>query len=219
MLTKPKPATDPIEVYNAETCECVLSEDYKRAIREAMPPGIEPLDSFWDVLTDIVSKFKIMEKCRTNQRRAVVEIKHWQKIAKLVAKCHPADDNQDTVKTIAEGKVASYRTVIGNYKGKSNQANEALYMWVIEDLWCQGLGQELGVSSVEKEVPGPLIRFFIACVNPLLPQPLKASGIAEIHDRAKARRKRLEILNRKLELKAKRLKLIRNWRERTKDQT
>jgi len=197
-----KPAINPFAVYDEETCEGVLSEGYKREIREAIPSEICPLDSFWCELADIVSKFHIMEKCHANQRRAVDEIKRWQKIAKLLAGAKPTDNVQGMVE-IAEGKLIAYRLVVGDFEGTKNPNHEALYMWVIEDLWCQGLGQRLGVSSVGKKVPGPLIKFFAACVNPLLSKPLTATGIVTIHDRAKARRK-----------------LIQNWRaKRVKDQT
>lgn len=66
-------------------------------------------------------------------------------------------------------------------------------MWIL-DLWCKGLGQELSViSSADGEVSGPLVKFFAACVNPLLPKPLTAGGIATIVDREKARGKRLQV--------------------------
>jgi hypothetical protein len=202
-MNAPKP--DVVAVYNAETCECVLAEDYKRAIRDAIPSGICLLDAFWRELADIVSKFYIKEKCRTNRRRPAAEIKRWQKIAELVVTDEKPTDPQAVVKAQAERQVAAYQMVAGDYKGKRNRSHEALYMWVLEDLWCKGLGLNLGVSSVGKKVPGPLIKFFAACVNPLLPKPLTAKGIVTIVDRAKARQKSLQ-----------------KWRERTKrakDQT
>jgi hypothetical protein len=200
MLTRAKPA--PFADYNAETCEGVLSEDYKRAIRDAIPSGIKPTDAFWDTLTDIVSKFYILEKCRANQRRAVDEIKRWQKIAKLLAAAKRTDDVKDMVKT-AKGKLTGYRLVVGDFKGTKNPNREALYMWVLEDLWCRSLGLQLGISRyADKKRPGPLIKFFAACVNPLLPKPLADNSIVSIVRRAKARRKQFEILNRKAKLKA-----------------
>jgi hypothetical protein len=212
MLTRAKPA--PFEVYDAETCKGVLSESYKRAIRNAIPSGIEPPDAFWDALTDIVSKFRILEKCHANQRRAVDEIKRWQKIARLLAGAKPTDDVQDMVK-IAKGKLAAYRSVVGDFKGTKNPNREALYMWVLEDLWCGSLGQQLGVSLyADKKRPGPLIKFFATCVNPLLPKPLADNSIVSIDRRAKARRKQFENLGRKAKLKAKRLQLIQSWRAR-----
>jgi hypothetical protein len=202
MLTKPKPTISPLASFDEESCECVLSETYKCAIRDAIPSTVCPLDSFWGVVTDIVSKFKIMEKCHANQRAAADEIKRWQKIADLLAGAKPTDNVRAMVE-IAEAKLTAYRLVVGDFKGTKNPNREALYMWVIEDLWCKGLGQGLGVSSVRKKVPGPLIKFFTVCVNPLLPKPLTASGVVAIHDRVKARRKRLQ-----------------NWRaKRAKDQT
>jgi hypothetical protein len=221
VLAKVKPAIKPLAAYDAETCECVLSEDYKREIQDAIP-GICPLDAFWGELADIVSKFKIMEKCRAARRSPAAEIRHkrCQKIAKLATLDGEPTEPLATIKNLAEEYLAAHQIMVKDFRGHEKDPNhEALYMWVIEDLWCRALGKELGVSSVGKKVPGPLIRFFTACVNPLLSKPLTANGIVSIHDRAKARRKRLEILNRKLELKAKRLKLIRNWRERAVDQT
>jgi hypothetical protein len=185
-----KPAIDPIAVYDPETCECVLAEDYKRAIREAIPPGIEPLDAFWRELTDIISKFFIMQKCRAARRPPADEIKRWEKIARLATTEGQQNTTQTAVKDLAEARLAALRTIQWDFSRKKNPNNEALYSWILEDLWCRGLGQELGVSSVNKEVPGPLIKFFAACVNPLLAKPLTANAIVTIRDRVRDRREK-----------------------------
>jgi hypothetical protein len=227
MLTRAKPPINPFAVYNEETCECVLWEEYKRAIQEAMPPEIEPPDLFWAVLTDIVSKFQIMEKCRIARRMPAAETKRkrCQKIAELATMDGEPTEPLATIKILAEQYLADHRTMVRDFRGNEQDPNrEALYMWVLEDLWCRALGQQLGVSLyVDKKRPGPLIKFFAACVNPLLPKPLTANGIVSIHLRAKARRKqhdqRLKLIRQRNEQRNKRLKLIQNWRERTKDQT
>jgi hypothetical protein len=185
-----KPVIDPIAVYDPDTCECVLADDYKRAIREAIPPGIEPLDEFWRELTDIVSKFFIMQKCRAVQRPPAAEIKRWEKIARLATTEGHQKTTETAVKDLVEAQLAALRTIQGDFSRKKNPNNEALYFWILEDLWCRGLGQELAVSSVKKEMPGPLIRFFAACVNPLLTKPLTANAIVTVRDRVRAKREK-----------------------------
>jgi hypothetical protein len=185
-----KPAIDPIAVYDPETCECVLAEDYKRAIREAIPPGIEPLDAFWRELTDVISKFFIMQKCRAVRPPPAAEIKRWETIARLATTEGHQNTTRTAVKDLAEARLAALRTIQWDFSRKKNPNNEALYFWILEDLWCRGLGQELGVSSVKKEMPGPLIRFFAACVNPLLTEPLTAHAIVSIRNRVRDRREK-----------------------------
>jgi hypothetical protein len=192
-----KPAIDPIAVYDPDTCEGVLAEDYKRAIRDAIPRGVEPTEAFWRELTDIVSKFRIAQKCRATRRPPVAEIKRWQKIARLATTEGRQNASLAAVKNLAEAQLAAYHLVKGDFSRKKNPNNEALYIWVLEDLWCRSLGQELGVSSVKKEVPGPLIRFFGACVNPLLAKPLTANAIVTIRDRVKDRREQHKQLREK----------------------
>jgi hypothetical protein len=185
-----KPVIDPIAVYDPDTCECVLADDYKRAIKDAMPRGVEPSDGFWRELTDIVSKFRIAQKCRATRRPPAAEIQRWQKIARLATTEGQRNAALAAVKKIAEAQLATYQVVRGDFSRKKNPNNEALYFWILEDLWCRGLGQELGVSSVRKERPGPLIRFFAACVNPLLTKPLTANAIVTVRDRVLDRREK-----------------------------
>jgi hypothetical protein len=194
-----KPAIAPLSAYDPDTCECVLSDDYKRAIKEAMPRGIEPTDVFWRELTDIISKFHIGQKWRAVRRPPSAEIKRWQKIEKLATTEGRQNTTLAAVKSLAESQLATLRLIEGDFSRKKNPINEALYTWIIEDLWCRGLGQELGVSSVNKEVPGPLIKFFAACVNPLLPKPVTANAIVTIRNRARDRREKQSKTREKLE--------------------
>lgn len=78
-----KPAIDPIKMYNPETGDCMLAEDYKRTVRKAFPRGTEPTEVFWLALADMVSKFRIMQKCRAMRRPPAAEIKRWKRIARL----------------------------------------------------------------------------------------------------------------------------------------
>ena len=188
MVKAVEPKADPFAAYDAETCECILAEPYKQSIRAAMPAGSEPTELFWLVATDIASKFQIMKKCRVARRSPAAEIKRWQRIAKLV-KEGVQDATSEQMTYLVERKLTSHLAFQGDFNRKYNRNNELLYIWVLEDLWCRGLGQELAISLNESSSPGPLIRFFLACVNPLLDKPLTAHAADKIARKQRGRQK------------------------------
>jgi hypothetical protein len=179
MVIVVEPNADPFAVYDPETCECILAEWYKQSIRAAIPAGSEPTELFWLVATDIASKLQIVKKCRAARRSPAAEIKRWQRIAKLV-KEGVQDATSERITYLVERKITSHLAFRGDFSRKHNRNNELLYIWVLEDLWCRGLGQELAISLNENAPPGPLIRFFLACVNPLLEKPLTANAADKI---------------------------------------
>lgn len=83
----------------------------------------------------------------------------------------------------------AYLAFKGDFSRKYNRNNEVLYSWILGELWCDGLGRELGISV--NNVPGPLIRFFSACVNPLLTKPLTTNAIITIRNRVRDRREKI----------------------------
>jgi hypothetical protein len=179
MVIVVEPNADPFAVYDPETCECILAEWYKQSIRAAIPAGSEPTELFWLVATDIASKLQIVKKCRAARRSPAAEIKRWQRIAKLV-KEGVQDATSERITYLVERKITSHLAFRGDFSRKHNRNNELLYIWVLEDLWCRGLGQELAISLNENAPPGPLIRFFLACVNPLLEKQLTANAADKI---------------------------------------
>src|SRR5258706_12515666 len=93
---------DPIAAYDPDTCECVLADEYKGTIKDALPRGAQPTEAFWRELTDIVSKFRIAQKCRLARRAPAAEIKRWQRIAKLATTEGQRNANLAAVKNLAE---------------------------------------------------------------------------------------------------------------------
>ena len=178
-----KPSVDPIAAYDPVTCKCVLAEWYKHSIIRVVPKGVKTTAAFWLLLTDIVSKFQLMKKCRAARRPPAVEIKRWERIGKLASKVMQNDTSLH-VQELAKNQMEIYGAFRGDFKRKANRNNEVLYGWILEDVWCRTLGQDLGVSINEK-VPGPLIKFFSACVDPLLSKPLTANAIIAIRNRVR----------------------------------
>jgi hypothetical protein len=185
------PNADPFAVYDPETCECVLAEWYKCAIRAIFPEGSEPTHVFWLVLTDMVSKYRILQKCHANRQPPAKEIKRWQKMLKLAAAEGKENITLTRVNDIAEAQLSSYRIVRSDFSRKKNRNNEILYNWILGELWCDGLGQALGVSVNENVPSGPLVRFFSTCVNPLLAKPLTTNAIVTIRNRVRGQREKL----------------------------
>jgi hypothetical protein len=188
MVVVVEPNADPFAFYDPETCECILAEWYKQAIRAVFPEGSEPTELFWLTWTDMASKFPILKKCRAARRSPGVEIKRWQRIMKLV-KEGVQDATSEQIIYLVERKITSHLAFRGDFSRKYNRNNELLYIWVLEDLWCRGLGQELAISLNEGALPGPLIRFFLACVNPLLDKPLTAHAADKIARKQRGQQK------------------------------
>jgi hypothetical protein len=173
-------------VYDANTHR--LTEDYKRAVKEALPTGVNPPNNFWRDLTMMVIAYLASEQNRASRRPPAGEIKRWEKIAKAAAMEGRPHAALAVVKRIAESQLAAYQA-LPDFSRKKNPYREGLYIMIF-DLWCRGLGQNLGVSGEGNPVPGPLLKFFGACVNPLLPKPLKPTGISSARDRENNRRER-----------------------------
>jgi hypothetical protein len=188
-------ARDPTGIYDFNTGE--LSEAYKRAVENALPTGVEPSEKFWIDLAEVVAGFFISEQNRASRRPPRAEIERFKRIVELATSPGKQHAELATIKSLAEAQLAAYQAIQRDFSRKKNAYNDGLYIQVL-DLWCRGLGQMLGVSSVEKKVPGPLIKFFSACVNPLLAKPLTGNGIADIVDREKRRREKHKIWREKI---------------------
>jgi hypothetical protein len=186
-----KPNDGPIAMYDPETGDCTLAEGYMQGIRGAIPKAKVATDAFWLDLTDMVSKLQIMKRHRAARPSRDAEIKYWERILKLATKAM-LTTSATQVMNIAEARLRALRAFPGGFSRKINPNNEALYYWVLEELWCKHLGQQLGVSTNYNKVPGPLVRFFSACVNPLFSKPLTPSAIVSIRDRVRKRRENIE---------------------------
>jgi hypothetical protein len=188
MVVVVEPHADPFAFYDPETCECVLAEWYKQSIRAAIPAGREPTELFWLVATDIASKFRIMEKCRAARRSSAADIKRWQRIARLAP-------GSAEVRTLADIQISGRLAFQGDFNRKYNRNNDLLYIWILEELWCRGLGQKLAISLNKNATPGPLIKFFLACVNPLINKPLTANAVVSIIRKRREERRKVREKN------------------------
>jgi hypothetical protein len=85
------------------------------------------------------------------------------------------------------------------FRGTQNPYREFLY-WGILRVWTDRLGGELKYSMSRKGKPvGPLVRFFTACVEPVLgPDETPRTGIADIIERERESRRRTNCFKQKL---------------------
>lgn len=185
-----------------------LTDQYRRGIVAALPPGIELPKLFWLDLEEAVAAFIALQQHRLT-RPPQRELKRWQNIDRLVSELGDelrairrqtpwnASDSLWpnraltalwSVKLKAEAGVIGYEMISRTFHGRKNPHHDFLYGAVC-DLWRWHLGQRLAYSRGDKGIPrGPLIRFFAACVGPVLGDAaLTEYGIASVIDREKRR--------------------------------
>ena len=184
-----------------------LTEPYKRAVAAALPRGVDAPEEFWRDLETAVAIFFVLQ-----QRRADMPPKRermrWQRIEKLtdalarevraikpmVLWSHddPLWPNRGLralwdLKYRAETSRIGYEMLSAAHKGRRNPHRAHLYA-AICDLWTIHLGQELRYSMQGGVPSGPLIRFFTACIKPVLgAEAPTAHTIASVIDREKHR--------------------------------
>ena len=74
------------------------------------------------------------------------------------------------------------------FRGTQNPYREALYSGVLR-VWTEHLNGKLQYSRNKQGKPtGPLVRFFAACVEPILGEETPREGVADIIDRESNRR-------------------------------
>lgn len=204
MKTARKPV-DPASVIDLNSRE--LEPSYRRAIAAALPAGLEPSDEFWAELADAVAGYFILSENRT-RRQSARELERFRKIVVLIdelgkeLRAVRSDQTALSLRAEVSGRaltalwpvrdyaaayIEGHRSMNPAFRGRGNPHREFLYGAVL-DLW-QRQGQRVRYSRAETNAGmprGPLIRFFVACVGPILggdtPKP---SGIATILDRAK----------------------------------
>jgi hypothetical protein len=195
-------AVDEAAVVDLNTRE--LTAGYKRAVAASIPENDTSLDAFWCALATAVAGYFTLsgnrarrlserELERIQQIRALVAAldKELHAIRQLTLWTEPSDrmlSAMSPLKNLAEAYVIGYTTIAPAFRGRNNPHRQFLYGAVL-DLWRRGLGQELRYSRSQKGTPGgPLIRFFAACVGPVLGEDAPtAHGIAAIVDCEKAR--------------------------------
>jgi hypothetical protein len=76
------------------------------------------------------------------------------------------------------------------FRGTQDPYREALYSGMLR-VWTEDLNGQLQFSRNRQGTPtGPLVRFFIACVEPILGDETPRGGVADIVDRERNRRAR-----------------------------
>jgi hypothetical protein len=179
-----------------------LTDQYRQAVTAALPAGTNPSEEFWRDLETVVAAFFAFQRQHRPPKR---ELKRWQHIGRMASdlgselraislqtpsSAHdPLWSNRALaalwpVKLKADAAVIAYATIRRAFRGRQNPYRAYLYGAVC-DLWRWHLGQKLAYSRTRKGAPyGPLIRFFTACVGPLLGDEMPTShGIGSIIDR------------------------------------
>ena len=185
-----------MKCFDANTHE--IAADYQRDVAAALPPGVNPSEEFWRELAAAVAGYLTLSRNR-KRRPPKHELERWRKITALINEL--GKELRDTrlaklgetalqpIRDLAEAHVAGYQSINAGFHGRDPH-RQFLYGAVL-DLWCRHLGQKLGYTK-----DGPPVRFFTACVSPILGDDTPTThGIATIVNREKARR-RAYIINR-----------------------
>jgi hypothetical protein len=165
-----------------------LTDEHRAAILATIPAGVAVRPEFWARLTEIITGYYTF---RTHRERYLVKDarRRWKRLEKSVAALAP-QLGKDLVREF-ERKAkayAAYHDTWRAYRGTRNPDREFLY-WGVLRAWTDHLGGELKYStSTDGLLTGPLVRFFIACVEPILGSDTPRPGIADIIDRAREAR-------------------------------
>jgi hypothetical protein len=204
VATKPQPKPVDTSVLGIDG----LTDQYRQTVAAALPRGVEPPEEFWRDLETAVACFLSLQENRT-RRPAKRELKRWRNIDRLVSELSselrairqqtpwnatdPLWANRVLsalweAKVRAEAGMIAHETIGGAFRGRTNPHLAYLYGAVC-DLWRYHLGQRLAYSRTKNGEPrGPLIRFFAACVGPVLGDAAPtANGVGSIIDRERRR--------------------------------
>jgi hypothetical protein len=82
---------------------------------------------------------------------------------------------------------AAFHGIWSFFGGRQNPHREFLY-WGVMRVWTDRLRGELRYSNSPEGPSGPLVRFFVACVEPILGKQTPGAGIADIIEREREAR-------------------------------
>jgi hypothetical protein len=166
-----------------------LTPKHRTAIEAAIPAGVVVVPEFWAELTEIITHYQLMRA-----RRVLYDVgaarRRWRRLEKSVAALAP----QLGEKLVREFKrraeaYAAYHDMRRALRGTKDPRREFLY-WGVLGVWTNRLGGKLKCSTAIDGAPtGPLVRFFVACVEPILGPKTPHAGIADIVDRERKRRR------------------------------
>jgi hypothetical protein len=179
-------------VQSAAATTNVLTEAHRAAIAAAIPAGVTASPEFWHELEETIAGYRVF-RARREHYDTDGERRKWRRLEKAVAALAP----QLGEKLVLEFKrkayaYAAWLDTAGAYRGTKNPDREFLYAGVLRG-WTDHLGGKLQYSTSKKcPAYGPLVRFFVACVKPILGDDTPTSGIADIVDRERKERDRVE---------------------------
>jgi hypothetical protein len=182
-------------LYDLNTAE--LAAEYKRAVAAAIPDGTIVPAAFWTDLANAVADYVIQTDEDERPRKFILE--SMREIGKLIdqlgeelrlirqVQLEPLDASIHLLSALGPARVevelhaGRYGRMIAAHRGH-NPHQQELYSAVIQ-LWAYTLGKRFRCAK-----NGPLVRFFLACVGPVLGDDApKASGVPDIVGREKKR--------------------------------
>jgi hypothetical protein len=184
--------------------ESGLSEQYRRDIEAALPRGVTVSGDFWDKLWAILVHYDLQR----NRNSLATRAKQWQRFEKqlpqrrdliAIRRTMPVRDPPppwwiellravEAARWSASQHSQHYQKAAAGFHGRSNPPRQRLYRDILL-LWRAHLKQPLRRSRTHAGKPGgPLIRFFTACVGPILGDTTPSvHGIRKIIEQARAR--------------------------------
>jgi hypothetical protein len=188
-----------------EHCRQILAAIPSRMMAKADRARLER--EVLTALDEIIAAYHAL--CSGRQRyRLVEERRHWRRMVSLAKKLEaemrwvlsrvPLFDRGDPrwpnyvlhelMVIVDKAEVAfAYQDTFRAFRGAKNPHREFLYSSVLR-VWRARLGGELKYGRLRKGTPtGPLVRFFIACVEPVLEAKTPRAGVADIIDRARSK--------------------------------
>lgn len=190
-----------------------LSETYRRNVQAALPGGMIVSNDFWDALWTVLGHYLLAEQRRTHDP-PTVRAKQWRRFGEQLARfkrdmiairrtidrriIDPADQPPDwwinLVWAIQEAQwraseySQSYQNAGAGFRRRSNPNQQRLYSEILH-LWQAHFERPLTWSRGKRgKAGGPLIRFFTACVGPVLGGATPtAEGIIDIIQRERHR--------------------------------
>lgn len=186
-----------------------LTPEHRARIEAALPPGKVMSPEAWAELEECVVGYRIFETRRLTYP-IVKHRKYREHMDKAVATiilglCRddmwPGDTTwwrpdalaaMSAIRRRVEA-LAAFHDMWSAFGRRQNPHREFLY-WGVMRVWTDRLGGALRYSKAsEKRLPsGPLIRFLVACIEPILGDETPGAGLADIIDREREARAKTE---------------------------
>jgi hypothetical protein len=167
-----------------------LSDEHRAAIEATLPPGKTMTPEAWAALEEIIVGYRGSENRRTTYPIAE-ERKRWERLGKAVneaaAELRQLSQTEWTNRALTaleevHGKVesrAAFHEIWSAFSRRQNPHREFLF-WGVMRVWTDHLDGELRYSMTRGRPHGPLVRFMLACIEPVLGDAIPTPGIADI---------------------------------------